>query len=83
MKHLRWVVVAKVASSPAATRTDSCGDMEQVELMDLILVSEHETKQAASEAADKRRAARDGWVYIVRPRYQYDSAVQSRSRRAA
>ena len=47
MKDNGWVVVAKVGESVAAKRTDSCGDMEQLELMELILVSEHETKVAA------------------------------------
>ena len=34
MKRNRWVVVANVGSSPAAKRTDSSGDMEQLEMME-------------------------------------------------
>ena len=55
MKDNGWVVVAKVGEFVAAKRTDSCGDMEQLELMELILVSEHETKVAAEQAAKAKR----------------------------
>ena len=72
MKNAKWVVVAKVGSSRAAKRTDSCGDMEQLELMELILVSEHGTRQAALQDAAARRARKDGWRYAVMTRPSYD-----------
>jgi hypothetical protein len=68
MKDNGWVVVAKVGESVAAKRTDSCGDMEQLELMELILVSEHETKVAAEQAAKAKRVSKDGWRYAVMSR---------------
>lgn len=71
-----WVVAAKVGESVAATRTDSCGDMEQLELMELILMSEHNTKEAAESAAAARRAHKDGWVYTVLSRRDYDAKTQ-------
>ncbi len=83
MKHLRWVVVANVGQSAAAKRTDSCGDMEQLELMDLIIVSEHETKTAAEQEAHDRSALGDGWVYDVMSRYEYDTRQLRGGRRAA
>ena len=73
MKDDGWVVVAKVGESVAAKRTDSCGDMEQLELMELILVSEHETKVAAEQAAKAKRIAKDGWRYAVMSRRDYEA----------
>ena len=72
MKDNGWVVVAKVGESVAAKRTDS-GDMEQLELMELILVSEHETKVAAEQAAKAKRIAKDGWRYAVMSRRDYEA----------
>jgi len=72
----KWVVAAKVGESVLATRTDSCGDMEQLELMELILMSEHNTKEAAESAAAARRAHKDGWVYTVLSRHDYDARTQ-------
>ena len=72
----KWVVAAKVGESVPATRTDSCGDMEQLELMELILMSEHNTKEAAESAAAARRAHKDGWVYAVLSRHDYDARTQ-------
>ena len=83
MKHLRWVVVANVGQSVAAKRTDSCGDMEQLELMDLIVVSEHETKTAAEQEAHARSALHDDWAYGVMSRYDYDTRQLRGGRRAA
>ena len=59
----------------AAKRTDSCGDMEQLELMELILVSEHKTKVAAEQAAKAKRAGKDGWRYAVMSRRYYEARV--------
>ena len=83
MKHVRWVVVANVGASLAAKRTDSCGDMEQLELLELILVSEHTTKLVAQDAAAAKRASQDGWVYSVLSRYEYDTRLQKPGRSAA
>lgn len=83
MKHFRWVVVAKVGGSVAATRTDSCGDMEQLEMMELILVSEHETNQVAKDVASAKRASQDGWNYAVLSRYDYDSRQHTVASHAA
>ncbi|MGI9404623.1 MAG: hypothetical protein ACR2OF_08990 [Hyphomicrobium sp.] len=71
-----WVVAAKVGESVPATRTDSCGDMEQLELMELIPLSEHNTKEAAESAAAARRAHNDGWVYSVLSRRDHDARTQ-------
>ena len=71
-----WVVVAKVGESSAAKRTDSCGDMEQLELMELILVSDHDTKFAAEQAAAERRANKDGWLYVAMSRRDYEASVR-------
>jgi hypothetical protein len=76
MKHIRWVVVAKVGSSPASKRTDSCGDMEHLEMMEFLLVSEHDTKDSADHAAEMRRASNDGWRYAVISRRAYDASVK-------
>jgi hypothetical protein len=78
-----WVVVARVGGSKAAKRTDSCGDMEQLELMEFILVSEHETKKAADEAAAAKRARKDGWRYVVMSRHDYTSGAGSPAPKAA
>ena len=83
MKGKGWVVVAKVGESVAAKRTDSCGDMEQLEMMELILVSEHETKKAADHAAAAKRASKDGWAYAVMHRGNYDAGVRTSGTRAA
>ena len=64
MKGNGWVVVAKVGESVAAKRTDSCGDMEQLELMELILVSEHNSKEAADQACAARGAGKCGLAHI-------------------
>jgi hypothetical protein len=56
-----------------APRLRKCGDMEQVELMELILVSEHETKVAAEQAAKAKRIAKDGWRYAVMSRRDYEA----------
>jgi hypothetical protein len=77
MKRNRWVVVAKVGPSPAAKRTDSCGDMEQLEMMEFLLVSEHDTKNSADQAAEARRASNDGWRYAVVSRRAYDASLAS------
>lgn len=79
----KWVVVAKVGSSSAAKRTDSSGDMEQLELMELILVSEHDTRQAALQDAAARRAKKDGWRYAVMTRRSYDEEARPTSPKAA
>ena len=83
MKGKGWVVVAKVGESAAAKRTDSCGDMEQLELMELILVSEHETKKSAEHDAAARRAGKDGWVYGVQPRQDYLARTKTAGAHAA
>jgi hypothetical protein len=82
MNTHEWVVVAKVGESSSATRTDSCGDMEQLELMELILMSQHETKDAAEQAAAARRAGKDGWVYSVLSQREYETSAQRASRSA-
>jgi hypothetical protein len=78
-----WVVVAKVGESGAAKRTDSCGDMEQLELMELILVSEHDTKEEAEAVASRRQSDIDGWLYAVMLRAEYEKNVGSATPRAA
>lgn len=75
MKGNGWVVVAKVAGSVAAQRTDSSGDMEQLELMELILLSEQRTRTEAERDAAARRAAKDGWIYTVMTRRDYEAAI--------
>lgn len=83
MNDDRWVVAAVVGQSCAAKRTDSCGDMEQLELMEYILVSEHDTRPLADEAATTKRASGDGWQYVVMPRRDYDASVGATAPRAA
>lgn len=83
MKSNGWVVVAKVGESIAAKRTDSCGDMEQLESMELILVSEHDTEKAAELAVSAKRAGKDGWAYAVLSRRRYDTRMQTAEIRAA
>lgn len=83
MNDIGWVVIAKVGESNAAKRTDSCGDMEQLELMELILVSDHDTKDAAEQAAAERRANNDGWLYVVMSRRDYEAGVASEAARTA
>lgn len=65
MKRDHWIVAAKVEDSIAAERTDASGDMEQLEQLDFIIVSEHETKREAEKAAAKQRKANEGWRYAV------------------
>jgi len=77
MKGNQWVVAAKVGDSVAAKRTDPSGDMETLELMELILVSQHETRPEAEQAARSKRSARDGWVYIVMRKRDFDAQVQA------
>lgn len=72
----RSVVVAKVGDSIKAKRSDSSGDMERFELMELVLMSEHESKDAAEAAAAVRRANDDGWSYSVLSRREYDEAMR-------
>ncbi len=83
MKGNGWVVVAKVGESIAAKRTDSCGDMEQLELMEFILVSDHETNNEAEQAAAERRANKDGWMYVVMSRRDFEASVGSEAARTA
>ena len=83
MKGKGWVVVADVGESIAAKRTDSCGDMEQLELMELILVSEHKMKVAAERAAKAKRLGKDGWRYAVMSRRNFEASVGSAASRAA
>lgn len=71
----KWVVVADVDHSAAAKRTDSCGDMEQMEAMDLIVMSEHEDKQTAERDAAARGGRHDGWTYAVMSRLDYDGRM--------
>ena len=70
-----WVVVADVGKSVPATRSDSSGDMEQFELMELVLMSEHESKETAETETWARQAQKDGWVYLVLSRREYDDRV--------
>ncbi|MEW5963057.1 MAG: hypothetical protein AB1749_05795 [Pseudomonadota bacterium] len=77
MKGNNWVVAARVADSIAAARTDPSGDMEMLELMELILVSEHATKEAAEETARLRRSAQDGWVYVVMSRREFNARAKA------
>lgn len=83
MKNIGFVVVAKVGESIAAKRTDSCGDMEQLELMELILVSEHDTKETAEQACAAKRASKDGWAYEVIAQRDYDARTRMTGIRAA
>ncbi len=81
MNDDRWVVAA-VGQSRAAKRTDSCGDMEQLEAMEYILVSEHDTRQSAEDAAAAKRAAGDDRQYTVMPRRDYEASVGATAPRA-
>ena len=83
MKSNKWVVVAKVGESIAAKRTDSCGDMEQLEQMDLILVSEHDMQEAAEQICAAKLAENDGWAYGVLSRGDYDARTPTAGRSAA
>ena len=83
MSTNRWVVAAKVGESTSAARTDSCGDMEQLELMDLILMSVHRTKATAEQDAAVRRSRNDGWVYVVLPRRDYEMRARVTQKSAA
>ena len=70
-----WVVVADVGKSASAVRSDSSGDMEQFELMDLVLMSEHESKETAEAETTARRMQKDGWAYFTLPWVEYDTRV--------
>lgn len=70
-----WVVVADVGKSAPAARSDSSGDMEQLLLIELVLMSECESKERAEAEASSRRMQNDGWVYLVLPRREYDARV--------
>lgn len=72
MNASSWVVVANVGNSAEATRSDSSGDMEQLELMEFVLVSEHASREDAEADAWVRRAQMDGWVYSFMSRSEYD-----------
>ena len=76
-----WVVVASVGDSVQATRSDSSGDMEQLELMEFVLMSEHASREAAEADAWARRAQMDGWAYAVMSRSEYD--VETRAAKSA
>ena len=76
-----WVVVADVGDSVPAARSDSSGDMEQLELMELVLMSEHTSREAAEADAWTRRAQMDGWSYSVMSRSEYD--VNTRAAKSA
>ena len=76
-----WVVVADVGDSVPAARSDSSGDMEQLELMELVLMSEHASREAAEADAWTRRAQMDGWAYSVMSRSEYD--VKTRAAKSA
>lgn len=75
----KWVVVAKVGDSIEAKRSDSSGDMEQFELMEVVLLSEHDNKEAAEAAAAARRAKEHGWTFSVLSRRDYDDILQQAS----
>lgn len=75
MSRDQWIVVAKVGDSVAAARTDASGDMEQLELMELIVVSTHDTKRAAEQAATHQRAMNKGWTYTVMRKRDYEARV--------
>lgn len=77
-----WVVVANVGASVQATRSDSSGDMEQLESMELVLMSEHASREAAEAEAAARRAQQDGWTYLVLPKHEYTARAQAPERAA-
>lgn len=83
MNQDKWVVVADVGASVSASRTDSCGDMEQMEQMELILVSHHDTKEAADQACAAKRMSLDGWAYSVISKADYDQRTRSTRDNAA
>ncbi|HEX2842894.1 hypothetical protein [Hyphomicrobium sp.] len=70
-----WVVVANVGASAPAARSDSSGDMEQLEMMEFVLMSEHVSREAAEEDAMTRRAQQDGWTYLVLPKREYGASM--------
>lgn len=82
MTNAPWVVVAKVADSAAAKRTDSCGDMEQLEMLELIHVSDHVTREAADKAAAGKTVENDGWTYAVMSRADFDATAGAGARAA-
>jgi hypothetical protein len=47
--------------------------MEQLELMEFVLMSEHASREVAEADAAARRAQKDGWTYSVVPRSEYDA----------
>ena len=77
MNANNWVVVANVGGSAPATRSDSSGDMEQLELMEFVLMSEHASKEGAEADAWARRALMDGWSYSVLPRSDYEAKTRA------
>lgn len=77
MNANNWVVVADVGGSVPAKRSDSSGDMEQLELMELVLMSEHASRESAEADASARRAQMDGWTYSVMSRSEYDKKVRA------
>ena len=83
MNKDKWIVVADVGASVSAARTDSCGDMEQLEQMELILVSHHDTKEAADQACVSKQTSTDGWAYSVISRTDYDQRTPSKRDNAA
>ncbi len=82
MDENTFVVVANVGASVQATRSDSSGDMEQLELMEFVLMSEHASQEAAEAEAAARRAQRDGWTYSVLPKREYLARTQAPERAA-
>jgi hypothetical protein len=74
MSQDQWIVAAKVGGSVAA-RTGASGDMKQLALMELILVSTHDTKQAAERAAAHQQATNEGWVFTVMRKRDYEARI--------
>jgi hypothetical protein len=70
-----WIVVANVGQSRGAARTDASGDMEQMELMDVIEISRHASRAAAERAAQEKNDRRDGWTYAVMSRQDFDAVT--------
>ena len=52
-------------------------------MMEYLLVSEHDTKMSAEQAAAVRRARNDGWRYAVISRCVYEESLRSVDPRAA
>jgi hypothetical protein len=57
--------------------------MEQLELLEFILVSEHDSRKLAEKAASAKRASKDGWKYAVMRKSDYETGQGRQAPKAA